>query len=62
MAGFDYDKIRERGYIAALAGKPRSACPYPDKRKPNGKVTFSRAFRNAWLSGWDDFNGVSNSH
>lgn len=40
-----------KGRIAALAGEPEGACPYEDKRKPDGRLTFSRAWRNAWLAG-----------
>jgi len=36
---------------AALASEPEAACPYDDKRKADGRLTFSRAFRNAWLQG-----------
>lgn len=43
---------RMKGLDAALAGEPITACPYEDKRKPDGRLTFSRAFRNAWRDGW----------
>ena len=56
----------DHGYTGALAGAYRKGwrawvdghglgdCPYRDRRKANGKVTFSRAFRNAWHKGWSD--------
>lgn len=43
-----------RGLEAQLAGEPRDACPYEDKRTWRGSVTWSRAFRTAWLDGWDE--------
>ena len=57
MGGFNYDAIWQRGYLAAQAGEPRSSCPYADKRKKTGAVTWSRAYRNAWLTGWDAYHG-----
>jgi hypothetical protein len=29
-------------------------CPYEDKRKPSGKLSWSRAFINAWSDGLHD--------
>ena len=29
-------------------------CPYQDHRTSDGKVTFSRAFRNLWIEGFED--------
>lgn len=43
-----------KGLHAALVGDPIDACPYEDKRKSDGKLTFSRAFRNAWRDGWNE--------
>lgn len=40
-----------KGEQAALAGQPESACPYKDKRVASGRLSFSRAWRNAWVSG-----------
>lgn len=42
-----------RGYEAGLAGEPETQCPYHDVRTPGGHTTFSRAFRNAWIDGWE---------
>ena len=42
-----------KGYEAAAAGKTAGACPYEDKRKDCGRLTWSRAFRAAWHDGWD---------
>jgi ribosome modulation factor len=41
-----------KGINARLLGDGRDACPYQDKRKWNGKLTWSRAFQNAWYEGW----------
>lgn len=41
----------ERGERDAVAGKGEEACPYKDARKANGQLTWSRAFRSAWLDG-----------
>ena len=42
-----------RGTEDQLAGVTRDACPYEDKRKHSGRLTWSRAFRTAWHHGWD---------
>lgn len=44
---------QNKGMAAGLAGKPTTACPYGDVRTNRGHVTWSRAFRRAWLQGWD---------
>lgn len=44
-----------KGAKAAEARRGYNACPYKDKRKPNGLLTWSRAFQNAWLNGYDDY-------
>lgn len=41
-----------KGLNAGLAGAPESSCPYEDKRKSSGRLTWSRAFRTAWFDGW----------
>lgn len=41
------------GKAAFEAGEPKAACPYKDKRKKDGRLTWSRAYRNAWLEGWE---------
>lgn len=40
-----------RGMRAHLAGLPFSACPYYDRRKADGRLTWSRAFVAAWEDG-----------
>ena len=42
----------DKGIAAAARGEPESACPYRDERTDRGGVTFSRAFRRAWLHGY----------
>lgn len=42
----------KKGIEARKAGFPIEACPYADKRKWNGKLTWSRAFIRAWEDGW----------
>jgi hypothetical protein len=39
------------GLACALAGT-EAKNPYPDKRTPSGRVTFSRSFRAAWARGY----------
>jgi len=41
-----------KGALAHQAGQPIEACPYSDKRKPDGRLSWSRAFRSMWLDGW----------
>ena len=41
-----------KGREAALEGKSEDTCPYMDHRKPDGRLTFSRAFIKAWLYGY----------
>lgn len=43
----------KKGYKARKEGLSRTACPYEDHRKPSGKVSWSRAWRNTWLQGWE---------
>jgi len=43
-----------KGRKARAEGLTLDDCPYRDKRKVDGRVTFSRAFRKAWVYGWDD--------
>jgi len=40
---------------ASEARQPLSSCPYEDKRKPCGRLTWSRSFIAAWRDGWNDF-------
>lgn len=41
-----------RGMSAHVNGDAIGACPYPDKRTPSGRLSWSRAYRNAWRDGW----------
>ena len=41
----------KKGYAAGLAGDPQIS-PYTDKRKANGRLTWSRAFDCCWHDGW----------
>jgi len=54
MANRALDGAERKGREARDRGDPRHACPYNDYRKDCGRLTFSRAFRNAWLRGWED--------
>ena len=42
-----------QGVDAQLEGNDLNACPYQDNRKPSGRVSWSRAFQNAWRDGWE---------
>ena len=42
-----------KGYEAGAAGVARENCPYDDKRKWNGRLTWSRAFMSCWCDGWE---------
>lgn len=41
-----------KGMAAFHAGEARNCCPYADKRKPDGKLSWSRSFIRAWDDGW----------
>ena len=43
-----------KGLHARLNDQPITDCPYRDIRKPSGKLSWSRAFQNAWRDGWED--------
>jgi ribosome modulation factor len=43
-----------RGREDQQAGKTIEDCPYHDIRGNAGHVTFSRAYRNAWISGFSE--------
>lgn len=45
-----------KGHAAGLDGLPAGACPYEDKRKASGRLTWSRAFIAAWHDGWQAGN------
>jgi hypothetical protein len=42
----------KKGYQARMDGAPRVS-PYADKRKWDGRLTWSRAFERAWTDGYD---------
>jgi ribosome modulation factor len=44
----------KKGVLAFREGVPLSGCPYQDKRKPSGRLSWSRAFESAWRDGWRD--------
>ena len=43
-----------KGKLAAQNGESETDCPYPDYRQDSGKLTWSRAYRNAWARGYRD--------
>lgn len=47
-----HDGAERKGREARQAGLGPDACPYRDLRKPDGRITGSRGFRNAWRMGW----------
>lgn len=47
-----FDAAYRKGWDAAHAGESLESCPYRDKRKYDGRLTFSRAWRERWRSGW----------
>lgn len=42
-----------KGEQAAREGATKTDCPYIDKRKGDGRLTWSRSFRAAWRDGFD---------
>lgn len=42
----------KKGILAQQSGLPKTACPYADKRKPSGGLSWSRSFESAWRDGW----------
>ena len=44
--------VFRKGMLAFAEGAPLSACPYDDKRKWCGRLTWSRAFIRCWEDGW----------
>jgi hypothetical protein len=42
-----------KGLHAAETGATPDACPYTDKRKHNGRLTWSRSFVKAWHDGFN---------
>ena len=45
-----------KGQAARENGRSIFSVPYADLRTRRGAVTWSRAFRGAWLDGWMDAN------
>ena len=43
----------QKGWRASAEGKPKTSNPYPDLKTRQGRVTFSRAFRNYWERGYE---------
>jgi hypothetical protein len=43
-----------KGYESFGAGIEFQSCPYEDKRKPSGKLSWSRSFIRAWEDGWEE--------
>ncbi len=43
-----------KGVAAFAEGKAQDDCPYEDKRKPSGRLSWSRAFIGAWRDGYQD--------
>jgi ribosome modulation factor len=41
-----------KGYQAAIRGDDSGSCPYADKRKYSGGLTWSRSFISAWDDGY----------
>lgn len=48
----------DKGRQAWARGEPESACPYQDTRKGDGRLTWARAFRNAWVQGYRAAKGA----
>jgi len=42
----------KKGVLAFRAGQPIVSCPYTDKRKIDGRLSWSRSFISAWVDGW----------
>lgn len=42
----------KKGILAHQAGQAIESCPYSDKRKPDGRLSWSRSFIAAWRDGW----------
>lgn len=51
-----FDCIQSNGYADARSGLTLEQCPYRDKRKPDGKLTWSRAHIRAWEDGWHAYH------
>lgn len=42
----------KKGISAQQAGLDLDSCPYEDKRKASGRLSWSRSFISAWRDGW----------
>lgn len=47
-----------KGRRAYLAGQQLADCPYEDKRKPSGGLSWSRSFITAWVDGFRDMKRI----
>jgi len=45
-----------KGWRAAQAGESATTCPYWDKRKKDGRLTWARSFLLAWQDGHSDYH------
>lgn len=52
MSGAALQAAYRKGFEAGVAGLASDTCPYSDRRKHDGRLTWSRAFRSAWFDGW----------
>lgn len=43
-----------KGAVAYLESKSLSNCPYEDKRKDDGRLSWSRSYITAWTDGYRD--------
>ena len=43
-----------KGVLARAAGMDLAQCPYEDRRKASGRISWSRSFITAWQDGWQD--------
>jgi ribosome modulation factor len=43
-----------KGYSAGASGEPIESCPYEDRRKESGRLSWSRSFITAWTDGWEE--------
>jgi ribosome modulation factor len=46
-----------KGHETGLNGLAATSCPYIDKRKQSGRLTWSRGFITAWHDGWKAGDG-----
>lgn len=43
-----------KGAVARLEGRKITDCPYQDKRKDDGRLSWSRSYITAWTDGFRD--------